>query len=347
MKYLRFIFFPFSLIYWCITGLRNKFYDWGIMKSSKFSVATINVGNLSMGGTGKSPHIEYLIRLLKDTNKVATLSRGFGRTERGFILADETATARSIGDEPLQFYTKYGEDIKVAVEADRVLGAMDLFRIHPEIDTLLLDDAYQHRAIHAGLNILLTDYNAPFYKDFILPVGNLREVKSGKNRADIIIVTKCPELSNTEKKVIISKLKLNDNQDVFFSKIKYGALFDLKTKKPLQLASQPVILVTGIANPSPLIDFIKTNSTILHHFKFNDHHKFSLKELEGIHDIFNKFTAQNPLIITTEKDAMRLMAKDFEAEIATYPWCYQSIEVELDRSAEFDKRIQAYVKNHH
>ena len=149
------------------------------MKSSKFSAATINVGNLSMGGTGKSPHIEYLIRLLKDNHQVATLSRGFGRVERGFKIADDASTAATIGDEPLQFYKKFKSDITVSVEANRVLGAMDLFRQQPEINVLLLDDAYQHRAIHAGLNILLTDYSHPYYSDFILPVGNLRESKGG------------------------------------------------------------------------------------------------------------------------------------------------------------------------
>ena len=313
------------------------------MKASKFDVTTISVGNLSMGGTGKSPHIEFLIRLLKDQYKVATLSRGFGRTERGFIIADEKATAKTIGDEPLQFYKKFGNEITVSVEASRVLGAMDLFHAKPETEILLLDDAYQHRAIHRDFNILLTDFNHPYYSDFILPVGNLRESKSGKSRADAVIVTKCPELSLEEKKEITSKLNLTKNQSVYFSSIKYDKVLSFDGSE-VQLDDQKVVLVTGIADATPLIKYLEDKVEIVKHFKFNDHHKFREEELTEIHNFIGKFASENPLILTTEKDAMRLMCNEFEEMLKKDSWVYQSIIVELDREAEFRKEVLSYVE---
>jgi len=311
------------------------------MKSSKFDAATINVGNLSMGGTGKSPHIEYLIRLLKEEYSVATLSRGFGRTERGFKIADDSSTAKDIGDEPLQFYKKYGSEIKVSVEANRVLGAMDLFYNHPEINVLLLDDAYQHRAIHSDLNILLTDYNHPFYSDFILPVGNLRESRSGKKRADLILVTKCPELNDQEKKSIVERIGPSEKQKVFFSEIKYASLVPFETSaKP----TENYILVTGIANANPLVDHLNSKGKILHHFKYNDHHKFRVDELTEIHNLFDKFVEEKPVIITTEKDAMRIHCDEFSEVLKNKPWFYQPIEVVIDKKEVFDKAILEYVK---
>ncbi|UKN02135.1 tetraacyldisaccharide 4'-kinase [Paracrocinitomix mangrovi] len=323
--------------------MRNLFYNRKIMKSSKFSIPVINVGNLSMGGTGKTPHVEYLIRLLKEDFKTATLSRGFGRKERGFIIADAKASANRIGDEPFQYYKKFKDDIVVSVEANRVLGAMDLFRIHPDINVLLLDDAYQHRSIYAGINILLTDYNHPFYKDFILPVGNLRESRLGKKRADIIIVTKCPSLSDGEKNKIKSKIKPTTHQQLFFSHIKYGDVCKFNGEK-INLSGSKVILVTGIANAAPLKSYLESNAEVLHHFNFPDHHTFKESELEEIHNIFDKFAAESPLIVTTEKDAMRLLDKAFEKVIEKYPWCYQQIEIEIDNHQQFDELILKYVK---
>jgi tetraacyldisaccharide 4'-kinase len=311
------------------------------MKASKFGAATINVGNLSMGGTGKSPHVEYLIRLLKDDFEVATLSRGFGRTERGFLIADENSTAKDIGDEPLQFYKKYGDQIKVSVEANRVLGAMDLFFKHPEVNVLLLDDAYQHRAIHRGMNILLTDYSKPFYSDFILPVGNLRESRRSKKRADIIVVTKCPELEDSKKNEVISKIGATAKQQVFFSSITYGQPVSFKADEEL---TSKFILVTGIANASPLITHLETQGELVHHFKYNDHHKFRSDELTEIHNLFDKFANEKLVIITTEKDAMRLISKEFSESLNKYPWFYQPIEVEIDDKIRFNQAVLEYVK---
>jgi tetraacyldisaccharide 4'-kinase len=184
MKIFRILFLPITIIYGAITILRNGFYRVGIFKSSKFSIPVISVGNLSMGGTGKTPHTEYLIRLLKDRYALFTLSRGFGRKERGFIIADENSTARQIGDEPLQYYKKFGKEIGVAVEANRVMGVMDLCRIHPETQLVLLDDAYQHRAIYAGLSILITTHSEPFYADFFIACWEFKGIKTWKKSGE-------------------------------------------------------------------------------------------------------------------------------------------------------------------
>lgn len=313
------------------------------MKSSKFGVPVVNVGNLNMGGTGKTPHVEHLIRLLKDDFKVATLSRGFGRKERGFIIADDSSSALQIGDEPLQYHKKFGDQLVVSVEADRVLGAMDLFRKHPELEVLLLDDAYQHRKIYAGINILLTEYADPFYNDFILPVGNLRESRAGKKRADIIIVTKCPLLSEIQKSELSIKINPNPGQTVFFSHIKYGNVVNFSNEEQ-NIAGRNVILVTGIANSAPLVKKIGENGTILKHFSFKDHHKFKESELNEIHNLFDKFVNENPIILTTEKDAMRLMTEEFDKLMEKRPWYYQTIEVEIDEKNGFNELILSYVK---
>jgi len=347
MKFLRFLLFPFSLIYGLIVALRNFAYDSGFFKSSKFSLPIINIGNLSMGGTGKTPHTEYLIRLLQDKFKVATLSRGFGRKEYGFKIADENSTALSIGDEPLQYFKKFGDKISVAVEANRVHGVMDLCREIPEINLILLDDAFQHRSIYAGLNILITAYDAPFYKDFILPVGTLREFKNGKKRADIIIVSKCPEFNLVDKKKIVNSINPSKSQTVFFSKIQYGSVLSFNGQPKLEnLSGHQVILVTGIANPDSLKQYVSLNNEIVHHFNFNDHHKFSQSDLTEIHNLFDKFASPDTILLTTEKDAMRLIYKEFEAELKKYPWYYQAIEIATDEKEKFDKLILDYAEKH-
>lgn len=345
MKFLRFLLFPFALIYGLIVLIRNLAYDTRFFKSSKFSLPIINIGNLSMGGTGKTPHTEYLIRLLKDKYKVATLSRGFGRKEYGFKIADEDATANSIGDEPLQYFKKYGDKISVAVESNRVHGVMDLCREKEETNLILLDDAYQHRAIHAGLNILITSYYHPFYEDFILPIGNLREFRNGKKRANIIIVSKCPDFKKLDKVSIVEKIKPTQSQCVFFSRIKYGQIMALDGFSSFDdLTGQKVILVTGIANADSLKSYISEKNEILHHFNFNDHHKFTVANLTEIHNLFDKFASPETILITTEKDAMRLLEKSFEEELKKYPWYYQTIEVAIDEKEKFDKLILDYAE---
>lgn len=344
MRYLRFILLPFTLIYGLIVVIRNLFYNAGIFKSSRFSIPVICVGNLSMGGTGKTPHTEYLIRLLKDQYKVATLSRGFGRKEHGFRIADAGSTARTVGDEPLQYYAKFGHEVTVAVEANRVHGVLDICRERPETNLILLDDAFQHRRIHAGLSVLLTNYYDPFYRDFLLPVGTLREPRWGKKRADIMVVTKCPVLNEKDKKKILFKLRPKPGCEVFFSSLRYGNIISLSDGKVLENNGYQIILVTGIAETESLVAHLSQNHEIIHHFKYRDHYLFSSDDLREIHGIFDKFAGPQTIVVTTEKDAMRLLDPAFETELKNCPWYYQPIEVELDRPEEFNKLILNYVE---
>ena len=298
MILLRKILFPLAFLYWLITFIRNWLYDKGIFKSSSFDIPIIAVGNLSVGGTGKTPQIEYLIRLLSDY-KVAVLSRGYKRTTEGFILADENATASSIGDEPFQFYSKF-PNIQVAVDANRKNGIVNLLQLPKKPDVILLDDAFQHRKVKAGFYILLTAYDDLFCDDYILPFGNLREPSSGKKRADMIIVTKCPnDLSEIAQLKI--REKLNVKQQVFFTTIQYDDFVFGNDSQLLvsEIQSESKVLVAGIAKPKLFFDFLKNEAddTLV----FPDHHHFSKQDCELI-----LAKANGRKIITTEKDFVRL-----------------------------------------
>ncbi|TXI67581.1 MAG: tetraacyldisaccharide 4'-kinase [Flavobacterium sp.] len=299
MNFLRKILFPLAFLYWLITFIRNWLYDKGIFKSYSFNVPIIAVGNLSVGGTGKTPQIEYLIRLLSDKYKVAVLSRGYKRTTEGFILADENATASSIGDEPFQFYSKF-PNIQLAVDANRKNGIENLLQLPNKPDVILLDDAFQHRKVKAGFYILLTAYDDLFCDDYILPFGNLREPSSGKKRADMIIVTKCPnDLSELAQQKI--KEKLNVKQQVFFTTIQYDDFVFGNDSQLLvsEIQSESKVLVAGIAKPKLFFDFLKNDNdeTLV----FPDHHHFSQQDCEQI-----LAKANGRKIITTEKDFVRL-----------------------------------------
>ena len=299
MNFLRKILFPLAFLYWLITFIRNWLYDKDIFKSSSFNIPIIAVGNLSVGGTGKTPQIEYLIRLLSENYKVAVLSRGYKRTTEGFILADEKATASSIGDEPFQFYSKFS-NIQVAVDANRKNGIENLLQLSNKPDVILLDDAFQHRKVKAGFYILLTAYDDLFCDDYILPFGNLREPSSGKKRADMIIVTKCPnDLSELAQQKIREKLKVK--QPVFFTTIQYDDYVFGNESKLLvsEIQSETKVLVAGIAKPKLFFDFLKneTDEALV----FPDHHHFSKQDCKQI-----LAKANGRKIITTEKDFVRL-----------------------------------------
>lgn len=299
MILLRKILFPLAFLYWLITFIRNWLYDKGIFKSSSFDIPIIAVGNLSVGGTGKTPQIEYLIRLLSDNFKVAVLSRGYKRTTEGFILADENATASSIGDEPFQFYSKF-PNIQLAVDANRKNGIENLLQLPNKPDVILLDDAFQHRKVKAGFYILLTAYDDLFCDDYILPFGNLREPSSGKKRADMIIVTKCPnDLSEIAQLKI--REKLNVKQQVFFTTIQYDDYVFGNDSQLLvsEIQSESKVLVAGIAKPKLFFDFLKSekDDTLV----FQDHHHFSKQDCEQI-----LAKANGRKIVTTEKDFVRL-----------------------------------------
>ena len=309
-------------------------YDLGIKKSTHFNFPVICVGNLSVGGTGKTPMIEYLIRLLKDEKYVATLSRGYRRKTEGFKLADATDSAESIGDEPFQFYNKFGDSVLVAVDAHRVNGINKLQALTKAPDVILLDDAFQHRKVKAGLNILLTTYSNPFFCDLVLPTGDLREPKVGAKRANIIVVTKCPtNLNHSDKAFFIRNMNLKPFQTVFFSSIVYSNTL-VSVSKTLNLDElNRFTLITGIANASTLVDFLKSKDLQFEHLNFGDHHDFTQDEIKA-------FEAKE-LIVTTEKDFMRLKQYDSLSE----KLFYLPITVLISEPEKFNKLILDFVES--
>ncbi len=339
MKSVRYILIPFSILYSFIIDFRNKCYDLGIFKSKTFLIPIIAVGNLNTGGTGKTPFIEYLTRLLKNNFKVTILSRGYKRKTKGFFLADNKTTVNLIGDEPMQYHLKF-KDVKVAVDENRVRGINNLLKLLSKPDVVLLDDAFQHRKVKAGLNFLLTSYNDLYINDYMLPSGNLRETPKNAKRASHIIVTKCPvDLSGEEKLLIKNKLKLKSFQKLYFTAIKYQNEILSKTNKLLlnELKNSHVILVTGIANPKPLKKALTDKNIDFKHFKFNDHHFINKKEKELILNSASKTNKKQYVILTTEKDYVRSFYGDKNV-------FYLPIEIVFLQDAEkINKEIIDYV----
>ncbi|MDY0987498.1 Tetraacyldisaccharide 4'-kinase [Flavobacterium sp. ACN2] len=335
MNLLRKILFPFAILYGFITSIRNFLFDKGILKSTSFDIPVIAVGNLSVGGTGKTPQIEYLIRLLSDKYKIATLSRGYKRKSEGFVLANENSNAEILGDEPFQFYQKF-QNIMVAVDANRTNGIQQLLSQNEQPEIVLLDDAYQHRKVKAGFYILLTSYGDLYADDFMLPTGNLRESRSGAERASIVVVTKCPKILTEEEQTEIRlKLKLKGSQKVFFTFIDYDMIIYGKNEKIAvsEIKSEPKLLLAGIAKPKPFFDYLKNESDEC--LTFPDHHHFSDADLNSIR---NK--ANGRKIITTEKDYVRL--KDSELVDQLY---YLPIKSSfINHQQDFDATILEYVK---
>ncbi|MCE2743246.1 MAG: tetraacyldisaccharide 4'-kinase [Fluviicola sp.] len=340
MQRLRILLIPFAWIYGIITFIRNGLYDYGFKKEFKIPKKSICVGNLAVGGTGKTPHVAYLTKLLKDKHQLSILSRGYGRKTNGFLLADENSTAFTIGDEPLLYYKRFSPKVKVTVCEKRVEGVQKINQLFPENELIILDDAFQHRAVRAGLNIIITDYNELYSSDFMLPAGNLREWKIGRKRADLVIVSKCPSNLEESKKLRIKKeLKFN-SENIYFSNINYGKLvsFGKEYLDPIE----NVLLVTGIANPKPLLAHLKSKYKV-EIFQFSDHHEFTSKDIEQIQQKFDTFAQQNKVIITTEKDFVRLSSNEYKNSISTTPWFYQEIEIEIDKKEAFNKYITNYV----
>lgn len=335
MNFIRKILFPFSILYSAIASIRNYCYDNSLLKSYSFNLPIIAVGNLSVGGTGKTPQIEYLIRLLSDKYKVATLSRGYKRKSNGFIVADANVNAEIIGDEPFQYYTKF-PNIQVAVDADRKNGIQQLLSISSKPDVILLDDAYQHRKVKAGLYILLTSYNELYSDDFQLPTGNLRENRSGAKRANVIIVTKCPsDLSKQEQEIVKRKLAILPNQTLFFSTIEFdNYVYSENEKKPVsEILNVDKLLLAGIAKPKTFFTHLQSKKEVC--LTFPDHHQFTEKDLLEI-----KNKAQNNSIITTEKDFVRL-----KGSLPKEQLYYLPIKTKfLFHGDNFDKIISNYVE---
>jgi tetraacyldisaccharide 4'-kinase len=347
MQFLRLLLFPFSLIYGLIVVIRNWCYDVGIFKSYIADIPVISVGNLEVGGAGKSPMTEYLIRLFKDQHKLATLSRGYGRETKGYLTATATTTATTIGDEPSQFAHKF-PDITVAVCEDRATGIKNLQTDH---SLIILDDAYQHRAVKPGFSILLFDYNKIHQPKLLLPAGNYREPFSGRKRADIIVISKCPELlSDGEQSQLVEWVKPYPHQQVFFTSIAYQPLKTLNGGMANISIGQEttVFLLTGIANAKPLVQHIGISTSHIIHHNYPDHHRFSLKNITKLATEFNACPSKNKVIITTEKDAQRLVEHDLLPTVGQLPIMVLPIGIQfLDNGQQrFDHSLINYVREY-
>ena len=340
---MRFLLYPFSLIIRIITAVRNLLFDLEILSSKSFNIPIICVGNLSIGGSGKTPLINYLTNLLKKKYAVAIISRGYGRRSRCFKYVKETDTAIEVGDEPLLLKNKHPEVI-VAVEGNRKKAIVKIMQEFPETDVILLDDGFQHRKIKAGMNILLTSYSLPFFKDHVFPMGKLRESIFSKKRADIFIISKCPDdITNNDKKYIIRNIKPTSNQDVFFSNIKY---FDIKNINNINLnivhKEYNVLLITGISNPSLIIKKIKSQYKKIKHLSYKDHYNYTMSDVREILKEYNKDKSLKKLILTTEKDAVKLIEfKEFFTNINVY---VLPIFNSFNKQKEFNNRILDYVE---
>jgi tetraacyldisaccharide 4'-kinase len=347
IKYLRWLLLPFSLVYGLVVMMRNWFYDAGLFTSRSFDMPIISVGNLDVGGAGKSPMTEYLVRLLKDDHKLATLSRGYGRQTKGFLKATATTTATEFGDEPSQFHQKF-PDITVAVAEKRTVGIEQLKEDH---EVIILDDAYQHRAVDPGFKILLFDYNRLNEPKFLLPAGNLREPFIGRYRADVFVVSKCPKdlTQKQQQEALDILLPLNDQQ-VFFTSINYLPLQNLEGNLVSQNIDNDttVFLLTGIANAQPLLTYINQHTLHVIHHNYPDHHQFSLKNIAKLAKDFNDCKASKKVIITTEKDAQRLHEPQLLPQVKTLPIWVLPIGVQfLNRQQQqFNNTIHNYVKQY-
>jgi tetraacyldisaccharide 4'-kinase len=345
LRSFRLLLLPFSLVYWLIIFCRNYLYDHRWIRSATFGLPLITVGNLTVGGTGKSPLIEWLVGLLSPSFQVATLSRGYRRRTKGYLVATPQSTALDIGDEPLSLFRKF-PSVAVTVGENRLTAIPELLHDFPATEVILLDDAFQHRSIQAGLSILLTDYGNLFTRDFYLPTGDLRDLKSRYKAASIIVVTKCnASLSIHEKEQLTAEISPLPHQKLFFTAIEYGIPYHLISRRKRKLdAATEVLLVTGIANPKPLKKYIEESTSYYRQLTFKDHHIFSFEDWMEIETELQKLSRGNGIILTTEKDAVRLEKfKDRLVDIPIYviPIQYQFL---FNAQQEFENEILQYIK---
>lgn len=337
----RWYLYPFSPVYGFITSTRNLFFNIGLLHSKKFRTPIIGVGNLSVGGTGKSPIVMYLADLLsKERLRTAVLSRGYGRKSKGYRVTNYSSNYLNVGDEAMQLFQRLKNRIVIAVSEDRVFGAQKVIK-EMDLDVLVLDDSFQHRYINPGFNILLTEYSDPYFKDYLLPSGNLRESRSGARRANMIVVTKCPDnLTEEHKKKFIGQLKARPSQKVFFSSILYDdKVFSKNSSLPVNnLNYYDILLITGIAHPKPMLAHLKRYAKKIVHLEFNDHYAFTKEDLNNIEHNYKKL-GEYKIILTTEKDFVRLQGFDDLCENLFY-W---PININIEKKVEFKKIILSYV----
>ncbi|MBN9297434.1 MAG: tetraacyldisaccharide 4'-kinase [Filimonas sp.] len=346
LRSFRVLLLPFSLLYGLAIVIRNYLYNKNYLRSAKFGLPLICVGNLAVGGTGKSPMVEYLLRLLHQRYKVATLSRGYKRKTKGYALADSKTTALEIGDEPMQFFQKF-PDVAVAVGEERIVAIPQLLHDKPDTDVIILDDAFQHRAVQAGLNIVLTEYSNLYTHDFFLPTGDLRDQRAAAKRADIIVVTKCPvNLSEADKQRLFTDINPQDHQSLFFTSISYGVPYHIlsKTERPISPVDE-VLLVCGIANPKPLKEYLFEHAATYYQQDYSDHHVFRIDDLKDIYKKFENIQASQKFILTTEKDAVRLTK--FSTELANMPLYVLPIQHRFlfNEGEQFDEKIIYFIEH--
>lgn len=328
---------PVSWLYGAGTTVRNKLYDWGVLPTKTFDIPVVSVGNITVGGTGKTPHVEYIVEYLSSLYNIAVLSRGYKRKTKGFVLASQHSTPHTIGDEPYQIYKKYGYNVKVAVCESRAKGIEELKKVDPGIDLILLDDAFQHRSVTPRVNILLMDYSRPIYDDKLLPLGRLRESKTAISRADIVVVTKVPgDVKPMDLRLVFKKLDLWAYQKLFFSRISYGMLQPVFEEENQYLVSldqltknDVVMLLTGIANPRQFVRHFKNYSCRVKVNHFPDHHDFTRADILKISQKYDEMKGARKLIITTEKDAVRLANNPYVPEDLKPYIFYLPISVEM------------------
>ncbi|MBQ8958821.1 MAG: tetraacyldisaccharide 4'-kinase [Bacteroidales bacterium] len=342
---MRILLLPISFLYSIVLKIRHELYDWHVLQATRFERPVICVGNLNLGGTGKTPTVEYLINMLRPKYRVATLSRGYGRKTKGFLFAEKSSTYEDLGDEPMQYATKF-PDIQVAVDEDRADGVRKLLKSEFYPEAILLDDAFQHRKIKAGLNILLTEYEHLYTDDFLFPTGSLRDVKSAARRVHLIVVSKSPKiLSEAEKQQIIKKLKPTAEQQVFFSYIEYETLKPLnEAAKNLNLENvTSVLLFCGIAHPKPLVDELSKRFQTVETLAFADHHPYDEKEIKSIVQRYETMEG-GKIIVTTEKDAARLTNSAYLCQFETKPLFAVPIRVRFLEEEKFNEAILKYVR---
>jgi tetraacyldisaccharide 4'-kinase len=348
--------YPVSFIYGLITGFRNFLYDAGIIPSVEFSFPIICVGNITVGGTGKTPHTEYVTGLLRENFKVATLSRGYKRETRDFRIASSAARVIDIGDEPMQIFRNF-PDVLVTVDRNRVHGVKRILQEYPETDVIILDDGFQHRRITPGFSILLSDYDRLIFRDHMLPYGNLRESKGNMRRADLILITKCPEnISPIQRRLIVKEINKSPYQNLYFTTFRYkppvpvfedchdGTQTDFS-----ECAGCGIVLITGIANPQPLKDYLQKSYSEIIHLTFPDHHSFNEKDLLGFSSAYNNLQSAKRYLFTTEKDAVRLREFTNIAQSIRSAFFYIPIGIHFlnEDKDEFDNLIINYVRKNH
>jgi tetraacyldisaccharide 4'-kinase len=340
---------PFSLLYGAGVGFRNWAYRRGILRGISFSVPVISVGNLSVGGAGKTPHVEYLIRLLDPYLNIATLSRGYRRKTRGFVVARPDSTVEEVGDEPLQYARKF-PDVLVTVAEERAFAIPEIVGRRPDTELVLLDDAFQHRAVKPGLNILLTPYDTPFTRDYLLPSGRLREWRSGYERADVIIVSKCPaELDRPAADRLAAEIAPRDHQQIFFTYYDYATPYYLLDQRYRLRMEEGIdlLLISAIADTSYLVRHLRSAAKTVRKLEYADHHYFSGSDMARLKEEFEKLRGKHRAILTTEKDATRLLAhQDYIAE-RRMPVFVLPVEVcfHFGAEEEFNELVRDYLRN--